>query len=306
MLTAATPHPLCGGPGYRSFWRRRAEFNWDYTSPRRRKEASPLIGLKPQVMTQSFLQQLPTLRQTLMSGATPMTWEDGQRYYLLAVETLESYFSNLFENGAWYDQLYSAGYWAVRNMTGETTRPSPLLRAEVARIIRWLDEIERELKRISEQDEWDDSSTPRLVFDTSALVREGSFDQFDWSKLVDAESARLVIPILVVRELDDLKNYGRSEKARPRLRKIMRILDGKGRGPAMVSASATLELLMDPPGHVRLPSHDEEIVRRAAYLQGRRGGPLKLITGDYTMLFTAEAHGVRAQLTPAEVASPPG
>jgi hypothetical protein len=262
-----------------------------------------MIELKIGVPTDSFLRQLPEIRQSVANSGTPMTWQDGQGYYLRAVERLEVVFSHSFLEVAWHERLYSSGYWAVREMSEGVIRPLPLLQAEASRLVRWLDDIEHELKRIAEQDEWDKESIPRLLFDTSALVREGSFDTFDWRKLANSSNGRvrLIVPILVVREMDDLKNFGKTSKARPRLRKIFQILDNHGRGPATVSDGATLELLMDPPGHLRLTSHDEEIVRRATYLNGRQGGPLKIVSGDYTMLATAQAEGIAAVLTPAEL-----
>jgi hypothetical protein len=54
--------------------------------------------------------------------------------------------------------------------------------------LRWLEDIELELRRISEQDEWDDKNIPRLVFDTSALVREGEFDRLNWSGITGGAS----------------------------------------------------------------------------------------------------------------------
>ena len=59
---------------------------------------------------------------------------------------------------------------------------------EARRVLRWLEDIERELRRISEQDEWDDMNIPRLVFDTSALVREGEFDKLNWSGITGGAS----------------------------------------------------------------------------------------------------------------------
>ena len=265
-----------------------------------------MIELKPGLPTQSLVQALSAPKQSITNSTTAMDAEDGQRYFLTGVESLADVFSQSLLDGSWYDCLYSPGYWAVRDMTQDTTRPFPLLRAEAGRIARWLEEIEHDLNRISEQDEWDDKNIPRLILDTSALVREGSFDTFDWSPIVGNACVRLVVPILVVRELDNLKNSGKTPKARPRLRRISQILDKRGRGPAPVPAraGATLELLMDPPRHSPLRVHDEEIIRRAVYLQGRKGGPLRLITGDYTMLFLAQTEGIDAQLTPAELAAP--
>ncbi len=58
---------------------------------------------------------------------------------------------------------------------------------------------------------------------------------------------------------------------------------------------------MDSPGHVRLSNDDAEITRRAQYLAGWRGGPVRLVTGDYTTVFTARAAGIQADLTFAEI-----
>ncbi len=258
------------------------------------------------VPTSSLLRDLPELQQSLANSTTAYSWQEGHGKYLQAVERLERVMSHYFVDFGWYERLYSQGYWAVREMSEGAVRPLPLLQAESSRLIRWLEGIERELSRIVVQDEWDEEGIPRLLLDTSALVREGSFDTFDWSELAGGSTrrVRLIIPILVVREMDDLKDSGKSSKARPRLRKIFEILNDSGRGPAPISKSNTLELLMDPPGHVRLTSHDAEIVRRATYLSGRQGGPFQLVTGDYTMLATAKADGIAAVLTPAEIRTP--
>jgi hypothetical protein len=260
-----------------------------------------MIELKPGVAIEQLLQQMAELKQSVTNSAIAMTWQDGQRYYLLAVERLEGIFSHSVADGSWYDQLCGGGYWAVREMSDGTTRPSPLLSAEAGRLVRWLEEIEQELQRIAREDDDPGTNATRLVFDTSALVREGSFDEVPWGSLVKADNVRLILPILVVREMDDLKNFGKTPKARRRLRRIYEILGGTGRGPAVVGVGVTLELLMDPFRHARLTNHDQEIVRRAAYLKGRPGGPLKIVTGDYTMLSIGAAEGIEVMMTPEEL-----
>ena len=101
--------------------------------------------------------------------------------------------------------------------------------------------------------------------------------------------------------MDDLKNADKWGKARPRLRKIFDILADTGRGPAAITSTTTLELLMDPPGHTRATNHDAEIIRRAVYLNGRAGGPLTLISGDYTMLGLAAVEDLDCKITPTEL-----
>lgn len=262
-----------------------------------------MIEIKSGIQVDSTLQQFREIRQSLTNSATPVTWQHGQDYLLKAVETMDALLGHSFVDGHWHEKLYSNGYWAIRDLNDGDVRPLPLLWAEAGRLVRWLDEVERELKRIAEQDEWDKEAIPRLLFDTSALVREGSFDTFDWSGIAkDSQGrVRLIIPILVVRELDDLKNFGKSDKARPRLRKIFRLLEDNGRGPTQVSEGTTIELLMDPPGHLRLTSNDQEIVRRASYISGRSGGPVTIVSGDYTMLATAQADGIAVIMTPEEL-----
>lgn len=260
-----------------------------------------MVELKPGVPVSGLLQQMPQLRQQISNSQTAIDAADGQRYFLTGVETLESTFSHSFEGHDWYDRLYSSGYWAVRDMTPTTTRPMPLLRSASDRILRWPDDIETALKRIHDQDEWDDKGIPRLVLDTSAIVREGEFDTFDWGTIVSNVCVRIIIPILVIRELDNLKNYGKEPKARRRLRRIFELLDGQGRGPARIRSGVTIELLMNPPSHVPLAINDEEIIRRSLYLKGRAGGPVKLISGDYRLVLSAQADGLDAELTPAEL-----
>jgi hypothetical protein len=263
-----------------------------------------MVEIKPGIPASSLLEQVNRMRTEISNGRSAHNWEDGQRYFLNGVESLEQFFSYQFLDESWNEHLYSNGYWAIRAMSEATPRPIPLLTSEANRLVRWLDEIERELRRINEQDEWESDQASRIIFDTSALVREGSFDTFDWLTFANATAVRLIIPVLVTRELDDLKNYAKSPKARPRLRKIRGYLDGHGRGPVTVRPNVTLELLMDPPGHARLAVNDEEIIRRSRYLHGRKGGPLKLVTGDYTMLFTAPTYGIDTAMTPAELKVP--
>lgn len=186
-------------------------------------------------------------------------------------------------------------------MNVETGRPYPLIESECRRLERWLLDFDRELERIGEED-GNDRQSARLVLDTSAIVRHKSFTDIDWTSYVGQDSVRLFIPILVIRQLDDLKDSGKSDKARPRLRSIRNALADRGRGPAPLTArNTTVELLMDPPNHNRMPIADDEIIRRAQYLHGRPGGPVALVTGDYTMQFMAEADGLPVLFLPDEL-----
>jgi len=224
--------------------------------------------------------------------------------YLKSVEGIERVFRTALLDADWLDQLQTPRYWAIYDMTEATARPFPLVEAEINRLDRWLAAFQRELARVMAEDGDCDPSKVRLVLDTSAVVRHHSFSDVCWPDYLSGRPVRLVIPILVVRQLDDLKDSGKAPKARSRLKKIRETLLGSGRGPApLPQPNVTLELLMDPPAHSRLGNADEEIIRRTQYLQGRPGGPVQLVTGDYTMEFMAEADGVPVLFLPDELRS---
>jgi rRNA-processing protein FCF1 len=105
----------------------------------------------------------------------------------------------------------------------------------------------------------------------------------------------LLVPIAVIDELDRLKEASKPQ-ARWRARHTLGVLDralardGRGTiGPAdfpdpaaaeAVEREMTVEVIFDPPGHVRLPLDDDEIVDRALAVQVIAGQPVKFLTYD--------------------------
>lgn len=226
---------------------------------------------------------------------------DTRDHYLRTIESLDMILRQALVGSDWMERLQSPAYWVIRDMSVDSGRPMPLIESECRRLERWLMDFDRELERIEAED-GSDLQSARLVLDTSAVVRHKSFTDIDWTQYVQPDSVRLFIPILVIRQLDNLKDSGKAVKARPRLKSIRDALESRGRGPAPVHArKTTVELLMDPPNHKRLPIDDEEIIRRGQYLQGRPGGPVLLVTGDYTMQFMAEADGLPVLFLPDEL-----
>ncbi len=255
----------------------------------------------PGINPASWLNNTRVWDTELSNANTGITASDGQRAFLLAIESLDAGLRLLLLGHDWEKWVYTRAYWAIREMTESTPRPYPLLNSESSRLQRHVAELETELKRMAHEDSSVDLTAMRLVLDTSALVRAKCFTEVDWPEYFERKPVRLVIPILVIHELDHLKNTGKSNKARPRLKKIRSILEGHGHGPGDVRSGVTLELLLDPPDHHRLPINDQEIIRRTDNLKGRVGGPLRLVTGDYAMQFTAEADDVPVFFLPDEL-----
>lgn len=102
--------------------------------------------------------------------------------------------------------------------------------------------------------------------------------------------AHLLVPILVVDELDALKK-SKDRHERWRARHTLAVLDDRlanpsactqlrAADPSIPRGELTVELVFDPPGHVRLPSNDEEIIDRAVSIDSLAGRKIRFLTYD--------------------------
>lgn len=137
-----------------------------------------------------------------------------------------------------------------------------------------------------------------LVYDTNALMHFQPPDKIDWARLVKTKAVRLVVPLVVVDELDRKQHEGSpamSKHARSALRALDGILDGTEPGKAAVvphRVGVTLEILMDEAAHQRLPSADDEIIRRAMLLAQITDSSAAVVTADTGMRLRAQAAGL--------------
>jgi rRNA-processing protein FCF1 len=134
------------------------------------------------------------------------------------------------------------------------------------------------------------------VLDTNALLHYTRFDQLPWPARLTRESVRLVIPLVVVDELD-AKKYARREEFQQRARELLTLIDSyvttsPPAGYAAISAGVTVEVLPDEPGHNRTVTADQEILERCEFMQQVTGQPVALITGDSGMRINAQARGI--------------
>ena len=140
------------------------------------------------------------------------------------------------------------------------------------------------------------------------------FHETDWhaaAGLQAGEPVRLVLPLVVVDELDDAKRADRSRKvsrdgdeklssrARTTLRQMERLFadPGAGRlsprtGTAEPARDVNVGLLLDPPGHRREERADNEIVRRSLVLQYLTGRPVVVVILDSGMRLRAQSAGL--------------
>ncbi|WP_045562723.1 PIN domain-containing protein [Streptomyces sp. FxanaA7] len=120
------------------------------------------------------------------------------------------------------------------------------------------------------------------------------------------EYVRLMFPIVVVDELDDLKD---ASKARPRWRaahtlgRLDEVLDGHQHGvlhegerdvhKGETYGRVNVEIVLDPPGHVRLDRPDVEIIDRTVAIQGLAGREVRLLTCDTSQHTRGRAAGLK-------------
>jgi rRNA-processing protein FCF1 len=221
--------------------------------------------------------------------------------YVQAIEEAERHMRTWFVSDDWLERLHTERYWKICELREDSPRPFPLISQEVERQAAWLDEVIVELEAIAAEDDAADLGATRAIVDTNVHLHFRPFDEVNWPAQLGVKSVRLLVPIAVLRELDEHKNRGRDpigHRAGARLAAMHRSLEGHGRGPAFVRQGVTVEIVLNPHGHVRHPNNDEEILDCAEVLAPRRGGPLVLVTGDLSMRLRAEARGLTVAVLP--------
>lgn len=142
-----------------------------------------------------------------------------------------------------------------------------------------------------------------VVPDTSAFIEGEYFTELNWQALIGvaaADPVRLIVPVVVVEELDDLKR-GR-ERAQSRAKSVLHRLwelnsDATKAVALPGSRPVTVEVLADGSWHTRRPVNDNEIIDRALFISEITGRDVVLAAGDYSMLYQASAARLKTALT---------
>jgi hypothetical protein len=136
--------------------------------------------------------------------------------------------------------------------------------------------------------------------------------------LVPSKPIRLLFPIVVVDELDGLKESGK-QQARWRAPHTLGLLDEVLRGGTFgvwrpevvgdfgsgnVRGRVSMEMVLDQPGHVRLPIDDDEIIDRAVAIQTLAGRPVRLLTCDTGQHTRGCAAGLEVTKVPTQDPGP--
>lgn len=156
------------------------------------------------------------------------------------------------------------------------------------------------------------------VADTSFYIgHEDKLEGIDFAPLLDSawhdKRITLIVPVIILDELDGLKQRGPTQHAKWRASYTLGVFDriftkpgsqGVLRKPAAdrTRGGVLADLLFDPPRHERLPIPDDEIIDRTLAAQGLTGTAVTLLTFD-----TSQAARARhAGLTVNKLTQPPG
>jgi hypothetical protein len=195
--------------------------------------------------------------------------------------------------------VFTPDYWVLRQMAGDEARIHGQIYSELQRRAGDLFTIAGELQ--DELEHWATEGTVAVV-DTNMLVQTTHlFDEIPWESELNAMLVHLVIPMAVIRQLDNLKRTGRDEvrtQAREALKKIRMLVSTPGlradRGPEnQFSKQPTIEVLAEPLGTPRLPTEDENIIATVSRIHRLvPKGSILLVTWDSNMAFMAAGEGV--------------
>lgn len=198
-----------------------------------------------------------------------------------------------------------------------------LISLELAERVADFEEVITALK--DRRDRW---SSPGVfvVADTSVYIQHDTkLLKWDVQQLcqVRAEPVHLLVPMVVIDELDGLKQT-REPHRRYRAAYTLAVLEKHlpaGTGSAVIQeedysaldsggiprGKLAVEVLYDPPGHTRLPINDDEIVDRAVAVQLLAGRSVRLVTYDTGQAMRARAAGLTVikMRHPAESESEP-
>jgi len=149
-----------------------------------------------------------------------------------------------------------------------------------------------------------------VVLDTNVYLHEQKIETLDLAAILQVREERIhvLVPMVVVDELDRLKQHSR-DAIRWRAGYTLSFLDRHLNGSSLQGrireedfsalsqggiprGEITAEVVLDPKQHRRLPIADDEIVDRAIAIQGIAGQTVHLVTFDTGMAMRARAAGL--------------
>lgn len=194
--------------------------------------------------------------------------------------------------------IRTPAFWHLHSMHPTPDRDSVwrLLDNELDERARVLEAAHDAVRRLIER--WSGPGV-FVVADTSVFIEHpDKLEPLDLAALLSLrdDPVHLLVPAIVVDELDRLKQASRP-RARWRARYTLAVLDRlfqAATGPVRLREAdfspldsggiprggVTVEIVLDEPGHTRLPIADDEVIDRALAIETLAGRPVRLLTFD--------------------------
>ena len=203
-----------------------------------------------------------------------------------------------------YERLVSA----AGSLTGADIGTQRVLNGLVDNEIRQrADALQDAVKALAEQIRRWPEDISYAVADTSIYIEHDSkLRHLDFAPLLDGwpdKPVVVIVPLVVLDELDGLKQRGGDSMRKWRASYTLSVLDDilsrHGTRGLLREAAADgtrgavrMDVLLDPPRHERLPINDDEIIDRAVAAQGLAGTSVTLLTFDTSQAARARQTGL--------------
>jgi hypothetical protein len=225
--------------------------------------------------------------------------EQARDRYLTWTEDAEEQLRGLSVQEAWTQALFTQRYSDIRNLRSDSARPWPLINGEAA---YQADRLSALRAPLIDQAAGEPDGATRLVLDTNVWLHFQVF-QADWAGLVSGDAVVIVVPLVVLRELDAHKNRGGSVAARRSRTITARLLRLTAENPSpedTLPQGVTLRLHQDPPEHDPRTHNDIELLDVVERITQTSGGPVVLVSDDAGVHVSARGRGLTAMHPPAE------
>jgi rRNA-processing protein FCF1 len=258
------------------------------------------VNLRPGRNGRETVEVLSLVRNALVNARGGATHQDQQMMAYVGWATTQAQYLQSFIARDDIERLVltRSFYALLDNSTGSSPRGFPLLSGEVT---ARLADLEATIATLDGQLARWESAFELVVLDTNVYVHAPDpFDALDLSAYLGTDRWHLLIPLVVIDELDRLKRStgtaDNGDRMRNRARQALRSLEQSVEAGDLIypQGYSTVEVVLDPDRHVRMPLADDEIIDRAVTVQRIAGRSVHVMTSDTGMLFRARAAGLSA------------
>jgi rRNA-processing protein FCF1 len=246
------------------------------------------------------LQELTQAVHNVLSGAAGVPPLELRRSFLRWMSEAESFFRSSFASVEPSIEFDSPRLVALQGGRIAADQIYAVLQTESAQLIAQLEAAVAALTSPLPASTLGHDRTI-IVLDTNTLLHYRNPDQINWQVLTGAPEVLLVVPLVVLDELDDKRNAKDTSLAR-RARNIASTIEhwtasAGADSPTELADGVSILVLSEESGHRRLSNNDDEIIAVARSLADR-GETVLVATADGGMRTRARVRGVRVLMLP--------